>query len=77
MKTGPLFAWIAVIYSILILAKVISVLVRRERYKFTFWDGGMLLSGKELGTAGTYAFGAMILALGSVGIWLVHAWSKL
>jgi len=77
MKLAPWFCVIGAIWSVAILSKVITVRLRREPYKFTFWDGGLMLSGTELGAAATCAFGVFVAALGGVSIWVLHAWSKL
>jgi hypothetical protein len=76
MKLGPWFSVIACIWCVAILSKVITVRLRGERYKFTSWDGGLMLRGTELGAGGTYAFGMFVAALGGVSLWVLHAWSK-
>lgn len=71
------FLVIAILWSIAILYKVVTVRRRGEPYKFTMWDGGMMLSGVEMGPAATWVFGAFVVALGAVSIYVLNMWSHL
>ncbi len=64
------FSLLAIAWCLAALVKVIEVRGRGANYRFTWWDGGMMLNGKELGPSASWGFAAF-----SVGLLVLSAYS--
>lgn len=57
------FSLLAIVWCIAVLVKVIELRGRAANYRFTWWDGGTMLKGKELGPAASWVFAAFSVTL--------------
>jgi hypothetical protein len=74
MKLGFALSLFAAIWCAAVLVKVLVVRSRREPYRFTQWDGGLALRGKELGAAGTAWFALFAIGLGAIALYQLVRW---
>ena len=77
MRFTTVFLPISIIWAVAVVWKVGVVRSRREPYVFSFWDGGLMLQGKQLGSGGALAFGGFAVALAVAAGVLVAKWSQL
>lgn len=74
MKLGAALSLFALVWCVAVLVKIAVVRGRREPYRFTQWDGGLMLRGTELGTTGMAAFAVFTVVLGAVAAFQVVRW---
>jgi hypothetical protein len=68
MKAAFVILWLAPIWCAAVLVKVVGARSRKEPYRFAMWDGGLMLSGNELGPVGQIVWAVLAIALGAVAI---------
>lgn len=73
MKPAFVILWLAPIWCAAVVVKVLGARSRRQPYRFAMWDGGLMLSGNELGPVGQIVFAALAVALGAVALGVI-AW---
>ena len=74
---GSTLSVLAMIWAAAVVCKVVVVVSRGEPYRFTQWDGGLLLRGKAIGRRGTIAFGLLVVGLGAIAAYQCIRWSRL
>ena len=77
MKLGFALSLFAFVWCVAVLFKVLAVRGRGEPYRFTQWDGGLMLRGKELERAGTLWFAGFALVLGAISGYQLLRWMQL
>ena len=77
MKLGFALSLFAFVWCVAVLFKVLAVRGRGEPYRFTQWDGGLMLRGKELERAGTLRFAGFALVLGAIAGYQLLRWMQL
>jgi hypothetical protein len=67
-------SFIAIVFNLAVVSKAIGALQRRESYRFSGWDGGLLLKGVEI-----HAALALVVAVlvGVAAAILLVLWAKL
>jgi hypothetical protein len=73
MKPAFVILWLAPIWCAAVVVKVLGARSRKQPYRFAMWDGGLMLSGNELGPVGQIVFAALAVALGAVALGVI-AW---
>jgi len=68
MKAAFVVLWLAPIWCAAVLFKVVGARSRKEPYRFAMWDGGLMLSGTELGPVGQLLWALLALGLAAVAI---------
>ncbi|MEP6859499.1 MAG: hypothetical protein ABJE66_02705 [Deltaproteobacteria bacterium] len=68
MKAAFVILWLAPIWCAAVLFKVVGARSRKEPYRFAMWDGGLMLSGNELGPVGQILWASMAVGLAAVAI---------
>lgn len=71
MKAAFVVLWLAPIWCAAVVFKVLAVRSRKEPYRFGMWDGGLMLSGTELGPVGQILWAVMTVAVGGAAIWVL------
>ena len=59
----------AAIWCIAVLVKVVETRGRSASYQFSWWDGGTMFSGKELGASGSWLFAMFSMALLALSVY--------
>ena len=52
MKPAFVILWLAPIWCVAVVVKALGARSRKQPYRFAMWDGGLMLSGNELGPVG-------------------------
>jgi len=68
MKAAFVILWLAPVWCAAVLFKIAGARSRKEPYRFAMWDGGLMLSGTELGPVGQILWALLSLALAAVAI---------
>ncbi|MDB4956555.1 MAG: hypothetical protein JWO36_4124 [Myxococcales bacterium] len=77
MKLATLMCVMAMIWSAAVLLKLATARSRGEPYRFTQWDGGLMLRGTTLGGAGMVGFAVFVAVLGSIAAYELVHWARL
>ncbi|HEX7699674.1 MAG TPA: hypothetical protein VF403_03105 [Kofleriaceae bacterium] len=77
MKLGIVLSLLALVWCVAVIVKVITVRRRGEPYRFTQWDGGLILRGTTLGPNGMVGFTIVAVALGAIATYQLARWSAL
>lgn len=75
MKAAFVVLWLAPIWGAAVVIKVLGVRARKQPYRFAMWDGGLMLSGTELGPVGQVLWAVMAVALGAAAVGVI-LWSR-
>jgi hypothetical protein len=73
MKPAFVILWLTPIWCVAVVVKVLGARSRNQPYRFTMWDGGLMLRGTELGRVGQIVWAVMAVALAAVAIGVI-AW---
>ena len=68
MKPAFIILWLAPFWCAAVIIKLLGVRSRKEKYRFVMWDGGLMLSGTELGPVGQMLWAVLTLALAAAAI---------
>jgi hypothetical protein len=71
MKPAFVVLWLAPIWCVAVVVKVLGARSRKQPYRFAMWDGGLMLRGNELGPVGQILWALMAVALGAVAIGVI------
>jgi hypothetical protein len=74
MKIGAALSLFALLWCAAVVVKVAVVVGRREPYRFTQWDGGLMFRGKEVRGTGTAAFAAFAVVCGAIAAYQLVRW---
>jgi hypothetical protein len=77
MEIGIVLSLLGLVWCIAVLCKVASVRSRKETYRFTQWDGGLMMRGTELSPGGALWFALFAAAVGAVALYQLVRWSQL
>ena len=77
MKLGIALSLFALVWCVAVLLKILAVRGRREPYRFTQWDGGLMLRGTTMGPRGMAWFAALAVVLGAVATYQLYRWAQL
>jgi hypothetical protein len=77
MKLGIVLSLLALVWCVAVLVKVLAVRRRGESYRFSQWDGGLMLRGTTLGPNGMLGFTIMAVVLGAIATYQLVRWSAL